>query len=93
MQGGASRHATLDTQIDLQERGIRILKWLAFSPDLDPIETAWYKTKAWIQKKLRRERLKYTPNYDQARCLVWADWDAIGVDLLAELVASMTDRL
>ena len=41
MQDGAPGHSAKDTQVDLNERGIYPIFWPAFSPDLNPIETAW----------------------------------------------------
>ena len=39
MQDGAPGHSTASTLWELSERGVRIIKWPAFSPDLNPIET------------------------------------------------------
>ena len=38
MQDGAPGHAAGDTARELQERGIQVIHWRAFSPDLNPIE-------------------------------------------------------
>jgi len=38
MQDGAPGHAAADTQADLKERGITVIFWPPFSPDLNPIE-------------------------------------------------------
>lgn len=38
MQDNAPGHATKSTIEDLTERGIKTIKWPAYSPDLNPIE-------------------------------------------------------
>ncbi|KAK8086072.1 transposable element tc1 transposase [Apiospora phragmitis] len=41
MQDGAPAHSASDTILDLQERGIQIIQWPPYSPDLNPIEMCW----------------------------------------------------
>ena len=38
MQDGAPRHATANIKKDLQEKGIRVIFWPSFSPNLNPIK-------------------------------------------------------
>jgi len=45
MQDHAPGHAAKATIEDLHERGIHVIRWPAFSPDLNPIETVWNKMK------------------------------------------------
>jgi len=41
MQDGAPGHAAADTKRELQERGIEVISWPSFSPDLNPIERVY----------------------------------------------------
>lgn len=41
MQDGAPGHAAAETQENLRERGIVVMEWPPFSPDLNPIESCW----------------------------------------------------
>jgi transposase len=59
MQDGAPRHATGDTQVDLKERGITLLFWPAFSPDLNLIETVWNWMKDYIKAKYPEKDCTY----------------------------------
>ena len=45
IQDNAPSHAARETIQDLLERGIRTIKWPAFSPDLNPIE--------YVQNKIK----------------------------------------
>ncbi len=49
MQDGAPGHTAADTLRELSERGMHVIKWPAYSPDLNPIKTVWNKIKDWIQ--------------------------------------------
>lgn len=42
MQDGAPCHAAGETAKDFEERGIIPIFWLAYPPDLNPVETLWY---------------------------------------------------
>ena len=71
-QDEAPGHAAASTLRELSERGVRVIKWQAFSPDLNPIETVWDEMKDWIQDHYG-EKL----NYDQLRDVVTAAWAQI----------------
>ena len=87
MHDGAPGHAAKGTIQELLERGIRLIWWPAFSPDLNPIETVWNKMKDWIQDNCP-EKL----TYDQLRGAVLAAWEQISPEFLSELVDSMQAR-
>ena len=49
MQDGASRHAAGDTASEFYERGIHVIHWPPFSPNLNPIQQVWHFIKNYLQ--------------------------------------------
>lgn len=88
MQDNAPGHAARTSLQDLQERGIEVIYWPAFSPDLNPIETVWNKMKDWLAYNYPDKKA----TYDQLRRQVQEAWDGIGADLLEELLQTMPQR-
>ena len=87
MQDNAPGHAARETRQDLKERGVRIILWPAYSPDLNPIETVWNRMKDYIELHYPEKM-----SYDTLRAAVIEAWDQIGEDLLRELIQSMPTR-
>lgn len=54
MQDNAAAHTATETIAELKARGIKIIAWPPFSPDLDPIETVWNEMKEYIETLPRR---------------------------------------
>ena len=88
MQDHAPGHAARATQQDLMERGIIPIEWPPYSPDLNLIETVWNKMKDWLD--VRYPEQKYS--YEAMRDHVIEAWNAIGEDLLEDLIQSMPAR-
>ena len=66
MQDGVPGHTGSHTRLDLQQRGIRVIFWPAFSLDLNPIETIWNKMKDYVAlhypEKLSYDQLRGAVN-------------------------------
>ena len=87
MQDGAPGHAAGDTRTELRERGIEVIHWPAFSPDLNPIEQVWHIMKNYLQDNFP-EKL----SYDRLREAVKEAWANVGPYEFRELVESMLAR-
>jgi len=87
MQDGAPGHAAADTRTELEERGIEVIHWPAFSPDLNPIEKVWHTMKNYLQENFPENML-----YDRLRDAVKEDWANVGQHEFRELVGSMPAR-
>ena len=88
MQDNAPGHTARITLEELEARNIRVIVWPPFSPDLNPIEALWNKMKDWIARTYPN---RYA-TYDQLRIQVTEAWEAVGEDLLSELIATMPQR-
>lgn len=88
MQDNAPGHAAQLTQDELKERGVNVISWPAFSPDLNPIEAVWNEMKNYLS--LHYPDKKAT--YDVLRRRVREAWDQISPEFLHGLILSMQDR-
>jgi hypothetical protein len=89
MQDGAPGHAAGTTHAEFRDRGIELIFWPAFSPDLNPIEMCWNWMKDYIEDKWGLEE---KPSYDRLRRYVKEAWDALPNEYWKELLASMPAR-
>lgn len=90
MQDGAASHSSRDTISELKERGIQLLKWPPYSPDLNPIETCWNWMKDWLEDNYQIEE---NPSYDKLRMYVKEAWEALPNSFLQEQLATMPARM
>lgn len=89
MHDNASAHAAAGTREDLRERGVTVMQWPAFSPDLNPIETVWCRMKDYIEDRYGHIE---KPSYNQLRQWVREAWEQIDENLIEDLLASMPER-
>ncbi|KAF6815631.1 hypothetical protein CMUS01_12404 [Colletotrichum musicola] len=89
MQDGAPAHSAGSTIEDLNDRGVQVIYWPPFSPDLNPIETCWNWMKDYIQEAAG---ITENPSYDTLRIWVKEAWDAIPEHFLSDLLSTMPDR-
>ena len=87
MQDGAPGHSAKATVQEMQLRGIRLIFWPPFSPDLNPIETVWNVMKDWMQDNYP-EKMTIT----QTRRAVQMAWEVVGDALFRELLDQMPAR-
>ena len=89
MQDGASPHTARATCRYFNENGIPLIRWPAYSPDLNPIENVWKVMKDWIA----RNYSEYTEDQTENKQIVQEAWDALPQSLFHNLVASMPARM
>lgn len=87
MQDGAPGHSAQYTMDKLASRGITLIFWPSYSPDLNPIESLWNILKNYLQEKYGE---KFT--YDQLRQALKDTWESNPNLRLEELICSMTAR-
>jgi hypothetical protein len=90
MQDWAPGHAAAATIAEMIERGIRIINWPPYSPDLNPIETVWNIMKDYIERKWGPDP-QFT--YDQLRAAVREAWDEVTEQQLSDLINTMPKRM
>ncbi|KAL0936848.1 uncharacterized protein CTRU02_209064 [Colletotrichum truncatum] len=89
MQDGAPSHSAASTLAEFQRRGVRVLPWPPYSPDLNPIEACWNKMKNYIEDKYG---LIEKPSWEQLRAWVMEAWNALPEGYLWDQLATMPDR-
>jgi transposase len=87
MQDGAPGHAAGETKEELAARGIEVIFWPPFSPDLNPIEKVWH-----IMKNYLQDNYPENMSYDRLREAVNDAWNKVGEARLRELIGDMEDR-
>ena len=87
MQDNAPSHTSSETAAEFKARGIKLVPWPPYSPDLNPIESVWNWMKDYIQKNFPDKM-----SYDKLRAAVKEAWEAVPEDYLMELLDSMPAR-
>ena len=88
MQDNAPGHKAASTRRLLEQAGVSIISWPAFSPDLNPIETVWNKLKDWLGQRYPDHKC----SYEELRRRVQEAWEAIEEGLLQEIMDTMHQR-
>lgn len=88
MQDNAPGHGAQYTTDELKARGINLIYWPPYSPDLNPIESVWNIMKDWIQEHYLEEKL----SYKVLRKAVTEAWEGVGQEKLNELLSTMRAR-
>ena len=65
MQDGAPGYSAGETREELRSRGIVVIFWPPFSPNLNPIERVWH-----IMKNYLQDHYPENMGYDQLRVVV-----------------------
>jgi len=87
IQDSAPGHTAGDTKQDLRERGIIVIFWPPFSPDLNPIERVWHIIKNYLQ-----DNYPENMSYDQLRVAVKDAWEKVREHEFRDLIESMPAR-
>lgn len=84
----ASVHASSSTNRWLKSKKIKVLKWPACSPDLNPMENLW----GIVARRLYTENRRFE-NVDELKRGIVNAWSSIGQETIDNLISSMPDRV
>lgn len=86
-------HRSDQTSNNLAKRGIPVVSWPPYSPDLNLIEHVWSKMKSYIQE--RHLRTGYDPQrigFDRLRQIINDAWESVPDEFITKLYDSWRDR-
>ena len=92
MQDNAPSHSARATKTELSRRGINLLPWPPFSPDLNPIEHVWDSMKDYMQKNFPELEGRSRVPGERLRQMVVEAWESISSEYLLNLIESMPNR-
>lgn len=75
VQDNAPSHAGKKAREELQKRGVTLIFWPPFSPDLNPIESKWNWMMDWIEVMYSFD--KVFTSYDELRRVTKEAWEAM----------------
>ena len=87
MQDSAPGYTAADTRQDLRERGVIVIFWPLFSPNLNPIERVQH-----IMKNYLQDNYSETMQYDELRSAVKDAQEKVGEFEFKALIESMPAR-
>jgi transposase len=85
-QDNARFHTTPETISYLHEKGVTLLEWPPWSPDLNPIENLWNVLKA-------RVYARFPQSLDEMEAAIREEWDAVDLKFISRICRSMPRRL
>ena len=85
-QDNARFHTTPETVTYLHEKGVTLLEWPPWSPDLNPIENLWNVIKARVYALLPR-------TLEEMEQLIRAEWQNTDLNFISHICRSMPRRL
>lgn len=89
MQDGAPGHSAKQAIEELESRGIKLISWPPYSPDLNPIETVWNRIKDYIQAHSDPDS---NLPYERLRMLAREAWDSITHEDISSILSEMPAR-
>ena len=85
-QNNANCHVANPVKSSAAEQNLQILPWPGNSPDSNPIEHFW----DYIERKIHDTNFK---NADELQGRIQAEWNALPLDYLSDLIDSMPRRI
>jgi transposase len=95
MQDNAPIHTAKKVSKWFKERGIPVLDWAPYSPDLNPIEHVWAWMKQWINQQYPhlKDLGESQAAYDELARVIIEAWEAIPQEKIDSLIKSMDNRV
>ena len=93
MHDNTACHRSKETQRNLARRGIRIIRWPRYSPDLNLIEHIWSWMKNYIQERYWQSGYNVAKiPLPQLKVVIWEAWNAVPDSFIEKLFDSWWRR-